>query len=310
MLFMKRWLIGKLIDADKNRPRNIDIRMVKKIIKEFFPFAFYQFIYSIPHAPIDKSRPADTFFSLSFDCDLCEDYEAMPILLKALKNRSIKASFACIGRWIEKLPNIHRQMIEAGHEIINHTFTHPENRYFNPDKKFIELTYLEKYDEIARFDEIAWKILKYKAVGFRTPHFGSNHSPDVYKILRELGYAYSSSQLAIKSDKLGEPYRLDTLWEFPLSIDPGKPFTCFDTWTCFKGPSGKHTEETEEAFFSRLETVIKKSISNRLYINVYFDPADIMLFPRFNSFLDMLVSSDVQVTPYRDMLTVLNKNSE
>jgi len=307
---MNKWLIHYIVKANKYRPDHLDIRLLRKIINQFMPFAFYRFIASIPRLPIDKKNPEDVFFTLSFDCDLWEDYDAMPILLRALKKRSIQASFACIGRWIEKLPDIHKQMIEDGHEIVNHTLTHPENKYFNPDREFIELSYLEKQEEIVLFDETTWKTLGYKAVGFRTPHFGSNHSTDVYSILRNADYSYSSSQIAIESDKLGEPHRINTVWEFPLSIDPGNPFTCFDTWSCFKGPFGSHTDETEKSFFNHLKIALQTGLDKRLYTNVYFDPSDIMLYPGFIDFLDIIVQTQVKITPYCDLLSVLGENND
>jgi len=48
-----------------------------------------------------------------------------PKLLDLLKKRNIRATFYVIGRNVAAYPEIARRMVEEGHEIGNHTYTHP-----------------------------------------------------------------------------------------------------------------------------------------------------------------------------------------
>jgi peptidoglycan/xylan/chitin deacetylase (PgdA/CDA1 family) len=48
-----------------------------------------------------------------------------PRLLDILKERRAKATFYVIGQNVEAYPDIARRIVEEGHEIANHTWTHP-----------------------------------------------------------------------------------------------------------------------------------------------------------------------------------------
>jgi peptidoglycan-N-acetylglucosamine deacetylase len=48
-----------------------------------------------------------------------------PRLLDMLKERNIKATFFVVGQLAKEYPNIIRRILAEGHEIGNHTFTHP-----------------------------------------------------------------------------------------------------------------------------------------------------------------------------------------
>src|SRR3984893_8330630 len=46
-------------------------------------------------------------------------------LLEVLARHGVHATFFLIGRYVQQRPDIVRELIKAGHEIGNHTFTHP-----------------------------------------------------------------------------------------------------------------------------------------------------------------------------------------
>jgi peptidoglycan/xylan/chitin deacetylase (PgdA/CDA1 family) len=45
-------------------------------------------------------------------------------IAEALASANAKATFFCVGRHVEEHPEIARALLEAGHELANHTFTH------------------------------------------------------------------------------------------------------------------------------------------------------------------------------------------
>ncbi len=49
-----------------------------------------------------------------------------PRVLKMLKERNIKATFFCLGQCVAQSPEIAKQIIEEGHEIANHSWSHPQ----------------------------------------------------------------------------------------------------------------------------------------------------------------------------------------
>jgi peptidoglycan/xylan/chitin deacetylase (PgdA/CDA1 family) len=49
-----------------------------------------------------------------------------PRMLEALRERRITITFFLTGKWIKDNPDLARQIAADGHEIANHTFTHPD----------------------------------------------------------------------------------------------------------------------------------------------------------------------------------------
>jgi|SRR5215472_333726 len=46
-------------------------------------------------------------------------------LLEVLTKHNVRATFFLIGRYVQQRPDIVREIVEAGHVVGNHTFTHP-----------------------------------------------------------------------------------------------------------------------------------------------------------------------------------------
>ncbi len=61
--------------------------------------------------------------SLTFDC--AWGAEDMPQILDILKANNVKATFFVLGEWAEKFPDIIKRMSEEGHDVANHSDTHP-----------------------------------------------------------------------------------------------------------------------------------------------------------------------------------------
>jgi len=240
-------------------------------------------------------------FSLSFDCDYVKDIMSLPALLGILSSYSFKASFACVGKFIERYPKEHAKIIEDGHEIINHTYTHPNSEELNPNQKFDELTTEQQKIEIEKCHNICKDVLKYNPIGFRTPHFGNLHTEGVYDILKNLGYKYSSSTSAVKTPNFGLPFAKKEIIEFPLSNCPKHPFAVFDTWHSLERGSGKHVRNGE--FYKLFKELIDIGIKTNSYINLYFDPRDIVNLKEFKLMLDYIEEKkeDIWIATYKDI---------
>jgi peptidoglycan/xylan/chitin deacetylase (PgdA/CDA1 family) len=62
---------------------------------------------------------------------------ATPFVLDELKKYNAKATFFCIGKNVEKHPNIYQSIIDEGHAVGNHTFNHM-NGWQNNDFIYIK----------------------------------------------------------------------------------------------------------------------------------------------------------------------------
>jgi polysaccharide deacetylase family sporulation protein PdaB len=56
-----------------------------------------------------------------------------PKILEILEKHDVKATFFMIGENVEYYPNVVRSVVEAGHEIGNHTYSHPHISRINEE---------------------------------------------------------------------------------------------------------------------------------------------------------------------------------
>lgn len=52
--------------------------------------------------------------------------EHIPEMLRILKQENVTATFFLDGSWVEKNPEMARRLLESGHEIGNHAYSHPQ----------------------------------------------------------------------------------------------------------------------------------------------------------------------------------------
>jgi len=256
--------------------------MIKRLFGKLFPGTYLKLFY--------KTKVRKTL-SLSFDCDYKKDTNAIPELLDTLESFKIKTNFACVGMHIKNNPKIYKKIIEYGHQITNHTHTHPNNRELNPIK-FCDLTSDEKLNEIKKCHEICEKILNYSPCGFRTPHFLAHHNKDVYNALEHLNYKYSSSTLATRTKNHGIPYKVGKITEIPTTPCPNHVFTTFDSHHFRKG---SHSYDKMPELFSKIMNTVD-------YINLYFDPMDIRKQKYFEEILETIKKSKIQIKTYEDVI--------
>ncbi len=101
-----------------------------------------------------------------------------PEVLQLLDEYGAKAGFFCIGRQIEKFPEIFKVIVENGHAVGNHTFKHSTKMGFYSQAQVLE--------EIISTDEIIFSKMGRKPPYFRPP-FGVTN-PNIAKALKASGH--------------------------------------------------------------------------------------------------------------------------
>ena len=122
--------------------------------------------------------------------------ELTPKFLELLQKHQQKATFFCIGKQIEKYPEIFKKIIEQGNEIGNHSYSHSNKIGFFSAKKMNE--------EILRTDEIILKIGSLKTKLYRPP-FGITN-PNIAKAItknnkKSIGWNIRSFDTAIHDEE-------------------------------------------------------------------------------------------------------------
>ena len=113
----------------------------------------------------------------------------LPRFLELFDRWGVKATFFTVGSDLENPQKIRllQRLVDAGHEIGNHTMSHPASLSSLPAE--------EQEREIVCCEEICEKALGLKTVGFRSPNFDVGNNTAA--LLRQRGYLYDSSVLAM-----------------------------------------------------------------------------------------------------------------
>ena len=270
-------------------------KLIRKIVHRYNPEEFFVKFMKKQNNPFKKAT-----YVLTFDFDFEKDIEVFPYLLDELKKYDVKAGFAVIGKFVEKYPDIHKRAVEEGHEIINHTYTHPDNPHWSPNRYFNRLSYQEQKDEIYKAHEVFYKILKVECIGFRTPHYGNLHTESVYDILYELGYKYSSSTAACATQGFSAPYKhKNGIIEIPTGCSLHYPLAIFDSWNMLR--KNNPFIGDDEEFIKEFEDTIRIVKKFDLFLTHYFDPYDIVRNRKLERILFFLKNKEMNVKLYKDL---------
>jgi hypothetical protein len=187
---------------------------------------------------------------ISFDCENDEDMKRVPSLLGALKEANIITSFALRGDIVNQRPDLTRKILSEGHEIMNHTFSHP--------RKFSLVGEQVMRREVESFQELMRKKFGYTPKGFRAPHLMRRYDEILFRILQQNGL-YDSSYVGTGVSVI------DGVIEMPLTSCPDHPCVCFDYWHHFQLPL---IASSSEQFLLLWEHVL----DSEQLVNIFLDP--------------------------------------
>lgn len=148
---------------------------------------------------------------LTFDAGYENGYTAA--ILDALKKHNVHVTFFLVGNYITSSPDLVKRMVEEGHNVANHTFTHPNMSSISSKEAFCnELEKLEKAYE----DVTGEKMKKY----YRPPQ--GKYSVNNLKMAQEMGYKtffWSLAYVDWYNDK--QPTRAEAFKKLLGRIHPG-----------------------------------------------------------------------------------------
>ena len=275
----------------------------------------YNFIYRNDQFRFEHSLEGQHLL-LSFDVDYSRDIDSIPELLKILKQLSVKSSFAIIGKHIETQPEVFNAIINDEHELLNHTYTHPDNKELSPDVTFTDLSDLEREEEIVKCQDMVRKYLGYNMIGFRLPHFGNVQTIDfhwLFNVLYQHNIKYDSSVLFPNFRKKHKTFfKYSPIIEIPVTTCPYHPYTALDSYHVYR--SKRLVYNLHHFNDNWLDCLLKakaKSDNINIPINVYLDPYDFLLKKQvFIEAIEKLKEYGVQTSTYSDYLKNIIKRRE
>ena len=88
--------------------------------------------------PIYNVEKAEKVVALSFDAAWGADFT--DDILEILARHEVKATFFLVGFWVERYPDVAKSISDAGHEIGNHSSTHPHMPTLSVEQITFEIT--------------------------------------------------------------------------------------------------------------------------------------------------------------------------
>lgn len=126
----------------------------------------------LPIYCVDKGD--EKIASISFDA--AWGNEDTQQLIDILGEYNVKATFFVVGEWVDKYPESVKALSDAGHEIMNHSNTHPHMTQLSKEKMIEELTECNNKIE---------SVTGIKPILFRAPY--GDYNNEVIQTMRECG---------------------------------------------------------------------------------------------------------------------------
>lgn len=125
--------------------------------------------------PVYNVDTQEKVLSISFDAAWgCANTEE---LLNILDRYDVKTTFFLVGFWAEKYPELVREIVARGHEIGNHSATHPH---------MSQLSQAQIREELRRCSDLVQSITGKPTTLFRPPY--GEYNDAVVRVSREEGY--------------------------------------------------------------------------------------------------------------------------
>jgi len=124
--------------------------------------------------PIYSVKTPEKKVALTINCAWSS--EDIDLILKTLDENQVKVTFFMVGDWIEKNKDAAKKIYEAGHEIGNHSYSHPHVN---------NMTYDQNLAEIKKCSELIKSITGEKCKLYRGPYGEYNNT--VIKAAQDYG---------------------------------------------------------------------------------------------------------------------------
>lgn len=128
---------------------------------------------------IQKGVTNKPYIALTYDAG--DGAAATLQILDILEKHNIKATFFLTGEWSEKYPDIGKRIVDLGHEIGNHTFSHPD---------LTQMSKSEIVNEVIKTENAIKRLANADCKPLFRPPFGA-WNQEVLEVVGEIGYTYS-----------------------------------------------------------------------------------------------------------------------
>lgn len=128
-------------------------------------------------AEVVRGNTASPTLALTFDCGAGAG--PLPSILQTLRANGVKVTFFVTGAFAEKFPDLVKQIAADGHEVSNHTYSHPD---------LTELSNAAIVEELNRGERILAPLIGRSSKPWMRMPFGARN-PKVLEVVYQAGYS-------------------------------------------------------------------------------------------------------------------------
>lgn len=155
-------------------------------------------IASGPAVIVEYGESGRPEIALTFDAGADLGYAEE--ILDLLQAEGITANFGIMGQWAENHPDLVQRMVDEGHMLFNHSWSHPS--FTGVTTSTEPLPYQERWQEVEQTDQIVREITGYEMKPYFRPPYG-DMDPAGLGLLGEMGYTRVLNWSCDSRDSLG-----------------------------------------------------------------------------------------------------------
>ena len=114
---------------------------------------------------------------VAFACNVFWGEEFLPDMLNTLEANNIKITFFIGGSWAKRFPGVVTELSTRGHELGNHTYSHPHPNTLSKEKN---------KEQILRAEQLVTELTQFKTTLYAPPY--GEYNDTVLSAASELGY--------------------------------------------------------------------------------------------------------------------------
>ncbi|EKN65655.1 sporulation protein, polysaccharide deacetylase family [Neobacillus bataviensis LMG 21833] len=111
-------------------------------------------LQDLPPSPIYKGNPEKPM--VSFIINVAWGNEYLSDMLATLKKHNVSASFFLEGNWVKKNPELAKMIVTAGHEVGNHSYSHPDMKRLTASQAREQMIKTNEIIEAATGEKCVW----------------------------------------------------------------------------------------------------------------------------------------------------------
>jgi peptidoglycan-N-acetylglucosamine deacetylase len=134
---------------------------------------------------IDRGPAECNAVHLSFDAGADRGYAEM--ILDVVKEENVTLSFGMTGRWAQQNPDVMKRIVDEGHEVINHTWSHSSFTGFSAGRP---MSVYERRLELDRTEEFLVELTGKSTRPYFRPPYGDLDN-GALKDVSDAGYDYT-----------------------------------------------------------------------------------------------------------------------